>query len=189
MPERNMNNPFLVGENIYLRSLSEEDTHGNWLNWFNDREVCQYNGHFRFPTSKESLRTYLQKVKSLRNIFFLGIIRKDDDTHIGNISLQNIDWINRNGELAIIIGEKKLFGKGLGYEACRIVLKHGFDELNLMRIYCGTAERNIAMQKIALKLGMDEEGRQRQVIYKNGKYFDNVMYGITQDMYCDQHKK
>jgi ribosomal-protein-alanine N-acetyltransferase len=40
-----MKNPFLVGENIYLRPLDLNDLRGNYINWLNDSEVCKYNSH------------------------------------------------------------------------------------------------------------------------------------------------
>ena len=55
-----------------------------------------------------------------------------------------------------------------------------------MRIHCGTSQNNIGMQGLALRLGMNEEGRQRKAIYKTGKYYDNILYAITRDMYYEQ---
>ena len=40
-------------------------------------------------------------------------------------------------------------------------MKHGFEQLNLHRIYCGTSVKNIAMQKLAAALGFVQEGIRR----------------------------
>jgi RimJ/RimL family protein N-acetyltransferase len=58
------------------------------------------------------------------------------------------------------------------------MIKHGFKVLNLHRIHCGTASNNQGMQKLAEKLGMQKEGIRRDALFKNGKYFDVVEYGI-----------
>ena len=94
------------------------------------------------------------------------------------MSLQRIDWINRNAEFAIILGEREFWRKGIGVEAGGLIIRHGFNELGLIRIYCGTSERNAGMKKLALKLGMKEEGRRKKAIYKEGNYLDILEYGI-----------
>ena len=100
--------------------------------------------------------------------------------HIGNISLQNINLLSRNAELAILLGDKNYWGKGYSKEASKILVNHGFTELNLHRIYCGTSADNLAMQNIAGYLGMQQEGRRLEALYKSGKYVDIVEYGVLQ---------
>lgn len=171
---------FIKGGNIYLRGLTEEDIDGTWLDWFNDPEVCRYNNHHRFPPHKAAFEAYLSSVNSSHNTLFLGIFSSSDDTHLGNISLQNIDWINRSAEFAIIVGAKDGWEKGIGAESGRLIIEHGLRELNLRRIYCGTSADNIGMQKLALKLGMSEEGRRKEAIFKNGRYVDIIEYGLVE---------
>jgi RimJ/RimL family protein N-acetyltransferase len=113
----------------------------------------------------------------------LAIVAKDTDAHVGNISLQNIDLVSRNAEYAIVIGDKNYWGKGVAGEASRLLIAHGFNALNLHRIYCGTSSTNTAMQKLAAKLGMKEEGRRREALYKNGAYADVIEYGLLREDY------
>ncbi len=170
---------FIKGEKIYLRALTEEDIDGAWLDWFNDPEVCRFNNHHRFPANRATFLDYLNSIKGTKNALFLGIFSISDDVHLGNISLQNIDWINRSAEFAIIIGEKDSWNKGTGAEAGRLIIQHGLRELNLHRIYCGTSAENQGMQKLALKLGMSEEGRRRDAMFKNGQYVDIIEFGLV----------
>ncbi|GJL54499.1 MAG: N-acetyltransferase [Nitrospirales bacterium] len=176
-----MNTPFLVGKTVYLRALTEEDISGNWKNWFNDSEVCRFNTHFRFPNSEKKMHDYLESLSKAFNELVLAIIMREGDEHVGNISLQRIDWINRSAELAMVLGEKKYWGKGIGFESAQLVVRHGLEELNLNRISCGTSVENLAMQKIAIKLGMKEEGRRRKVLYRAGKYHDYFDYALVRE--------
>ena len=57
--------------------------------------------------------------------------------------------------------------------------------LNLNRIYCGTTNENEGMKKIALKIGMLQEGVRRQAFYKWGKYQDIIEYGILKDEFLN----
>ncbi len=170
--------PFLTTARTYLRNLQESDASGTYSEWFNDEEVCRWNSHHRFPMSVEDVRQYAAESSSARDRVVFAVIATDTDRHIGNISLQSIDYINRSAEFAIVFGERDYWGKGLASEASRVVVAHGFSELNLNRIYCGTPEGNAGMIRLAAALGMKEEGRSRQAFFKAGQYHDVIHYGL-----------
>jgi RimJ/RimL family protein N-acetyltransferase len=176
-----MSFPFLSGNNIELRPLEESDADGNYSCWFNDAEVCFGNSHHTYPYTYADARDFISSLSSKKDMLILAVVNKVTGVHIGNISLQEINYIYRSAELAIIIGEKMDWGKGFGKEAVRLMLSHGFNDLNLNRISCGTFENNIAMQKIALSFGMKHEGTRRMAVFKNGKYLDLLEYGILRN--------
>ncbi|MDD5136216.1 MAG: GNAT family protein [Candidatus Omnitrophica bacterium] len=167
--------------NLCLRGLQLDDLKGNYANWFNDREVCKYNSHGAFPKSRGELETYIKSTLVSKDKIVWAIIDKKTLTHIGNVCLQCIDWINRSAEFAVIIGEKDYWGKGYAGSAASLLLKHGFDKMNLNRIYCGTAANNTGMKRLALRLNMRREGVRRQALYLSGKYVDAYEYGILRD--------
>ena len=173
-----MYNPFLIGEQIYLRSIEAPDITPTYQGWFNDGEVCKFNDHHRFPMHPEQMREYYEQVIQSKQNLVLAIIAKEGDAHIGNISLQSIDIINRSAEFAIIVGNKEWWGKGVAREAGKLILDHGITQLNLHRIYCGTSAANAAMQELALALGFQEEGRSRDALFKDGRYHDTILYGL-----------
>lgn len=175
--------PFLAGQRLDLRPLIEADASGAYSHWFNDAEVCRGNSHHVFPYHSEAAVEYIQRVNRSRTDLVLAIIGRKNRRHIGNVALQNICWINRTAEFAIIIGDRTAWGKGLGTEAGRLLCGHGFQALNLNRIYCGSFEANTAMKKLALSLGMKEEGRRRQAAYKAGRYVDVIEYGVLRAEY------
>lgn len=176
-----MSRKFLEGSRVYLRPLSLEDAKSNYVNWLNDEEICRYNAHHRFVNTEEKTREYIQSINSSKNNLVLAICSKEDDKHIGNVSIQNINYIDSNAEFAIIMGEKDYHGKGLAYEASKLIIDHAFNSLNLHRIYCGTSEKNISMQKLATKLNMKKEGVLKEAIFKEGSYLDIVLYGLIKD--------
>ena len=184
-----MAQPFLTGTTIYLRPIGESDLNENYREWFNDEEVCRLNSHHRFPNYDENMRDYYERAIKSRDNLILAICDKKTDAHIGNIALESIDRDNRSAEFAIIIGDKAHWGKGVGKEAAALVVGHGFKELNLHRIYCGTLAGNIGMQKVALALGFKEEGRSRDAMYKDGTYHDSISYGILEDEFKIPEKK
>lgn len=181
--------PFLRGDRLYLRSLAEADVQGPYLLWFNDKEVCWGNSHHIFPFSANEALNYVQHSKQTRDEIILAIVLYEGDQHIGNIALQSIHSTYRSSEFSIIIGDRKAWGKGYGKEAAELLFDHGFNSLNLNRIGCGTFESNTGMKRLALSLGMKEEGRRREAAFKNGRYLDVIEYGILKNEYEEYSKK
>jgi [ribosomal protein S5]-alanine N-acetyltransferase len=172
---------FLSGEHVYLRPLTEADVSGPYLKWFNDPEVSAANGHHYRPFTKSEALAYVQR--STPDEIVLAIAARDDDRHVGNVTLKRIDTIAKSAEFAIVIGDKTAWGMGYGKEVGQLLLDHAFLELNLQRIHCGTYETNIGMQKLAAFLGMKEEGRRRSAAFKGNRYLDVIEYGVLRDEY------
>ena len=170
---------FLKGSLVYLRALEEKDLHGNYFQWLNDEDVCRHNSHAVFPNTESGMKDFLESQHNSKNKIVLAIVDIQTDKHIGNISLQNVDWVSRTAEYAILMGEKKYWGKGYSTEASLIICDYGFTKLNLNRIYCGTSEVNIGMQKLAEK--MKKEGLRRKALFKNGAYYDIVEFGVLKE--------
>lgn len=173
-----MKHPFLIGKKIYLRGLEEEDLRGDYFQWFNDAETCRYNSHARFPNSLQAMRDYFQRTQGSRSEIVFAVVLKEKDRHVGNVALQEVDWIARSAMFSILIGAKNLHGKGIGREAGLLVRDYAFERLNLRRLHCGTHADNQAMRRLAEALGMQEEGRRVQALYKQGTYHDIVEYGM-----------
>lgn len=174
---------FLTATRVLLRPLTEEDCAGPYLEWFNDPEVCGFNGHHYFPYTYSAALAYVREVCASRTDMVLAIVERAGNRHVGNIALQRIDFLSRSAEFSIVIGAKDCWGKGYGKEAARLLLDHGFVTLNLHRISCGTVAENVPMMRLAASLGMQQEGRRRQALYKNNRYLDVVEYGVLRDEY------
>ena len=171
-------NVFLEGERLYMRPVTENDLDGNYLSWLNDSEVCKYNSHAYFPNTPAKMRSYFDSTQVSDRIMVLAVIDKESNTHIGNISLQAINWVNRSAEIAFLLGEKEFWGKGYMEEAGKLLIKHGFENLGLHRIHCGTVEENIGMNRLSEKLGMKKEGTQRDAFFKQNRYYNVVNYAL-----------
>ena len=81
-----MHHPFLIVERIYLRALEESDLTGNYLQWFNDPEVCAFNSHAIFPNNMEKMQDYFDSLKDTNTTVVLAIIVKEKDIHFFNIN-------------------------------------------------------------------------------------------------------
>lgn len=163
---------------LILNPIDESALKGEYVNWFNDAEVCKYNSHFRIPYSEEKCTDYIKNTLLSDNAIVMTIKLKDKGVYIGNVSLQNINYIDRNAEIAWIIGEANFWGQGYATEAAGPLIGHAKNALNLHRLYLGTLDNNVAMQKVAVKLGFNQEGIRKEALFKNGAYHDIYEYGL-----------
>lgn len=176
-----MKNPFIQGERIYLRNLSEADVQGHYSEWLNNPDNTRYNSHGRFPYSISNLFRYVGEIENDNSNLVLAVVEKSNDLHIGNIALQGISWIDRAADLSFILGNKDFAGKGYMFDAGVLLINHAFNALNLHRITCGTSAENKGMIRLAEKLNFKMEGLRREAIFKQGKYADIIVFGILKD--------
>ena len=172
-----MSEYFIETERLGLRNLVIEDVYGEYLQWLNNAETCRLNSHHRYPVSISEIEKYIIDVQGSRSSITLAIIELVSKHHIGNISLQCINYIDRSAELAYLIGSDS-WGKGYATEAGKALCIHAKETLNLHRLYLGTAGNNIGMQKVAEKLGFVREGIRREALYKENEYHNIYEYGL-----------
>ena len=173
--------PLIEGERLVLRGLQPQDADGPYPDWLNDARVCAGNSHGLFPYSREAARAFIADSAGRRDSLTLAIELREGGRHIGNIALQGIHPIYRKAEFAILLGEADTWGQGYGKEAGLLLCRHGFDQLNLHRIECGTFASNQGMRRLALALGMQEEGRRREAAFIAGHYEDIIEFGMTRN--------
>lgn len=167
---------FLIGRRITLGVLSERTDLKLYADWVNDPETTRYMDVGAFPAGARELRDYIRKHAGSKNALLLGIYR--GKRHIGNISLHDIRWRDRHGEIGILIGDKRSRGKGYGTEAIRLLVEHAFARLNLNKITCGMVEGNEASLRAFKRLGFKQEGLLRQHYFSNGRYKDCHRLGL-----------
>ena len=173
---------------VRLRPLCREDADGDYPGWLNDPQVCRYTSHGAVRYTRDMALAYIDRVAGSDTDRVFAIICKETGRHIGNISLQNISHRDKSAEFAILIGETGQYNKGYATRAARLLVRYGFEELGLFRIYCGTSDRNTAMIKLAGKLGMRCEGRRVEAFFKNGEYVDILEFGILRKEYKFAHE-
>jgi UDP-4-amino-4,6-dideoxy-N-acetyl-beta-L-altrosamine N-acetyltransferase len=165
----------LKGERVTLRAIEREDI-PRFLRWLNDPEVTRYLTIF-MPLSREEEERWFEQQLGDRNRKVLAI-ETESGEHIGNISLEDIDWKNRRATLGIVIGEKERWGQGYGTDAIRTLLRFAFEELNLNRVQLDVFDFNERARRCYRRCGFREEGILRQAHYTEGRYHDVVRMAI-----------
>lgn len=178
-------NIFLEGEIVYLRKVNiEKDVYnGDWHQWFNDKEITKYLVHGIYPNDKEEQARITEEQLKNKSTLMLTIVNKSTDQPIGVITLKTIDLINRTAEIGMVLGFAKV--KGAAIESIALLTQHGFDRLNLVKIYAG---QHIGLWKWVNTLetiGYKLEGYRKNMGFKEGKPYDIVLTGIT----CEDYYK
>ncbi len=101
---------------------------------------------------------------------------------VGHIELVNIDRRNRSGAVArVLVGPNELRAKGLGTEMMRLILKVGFEQLSLHRIYLHVFDFNRAAIACYEKGGFKLEGLLRDSHRVGDRYWSVRVMGILED--------
>lgn len=181
----------IYGDGIRFRAAERTDL-TRFVTWFNDPEVRR-NLSLNLPLSLASEEQWFEanlKRPAEEQVLVIEAFQPDGETWlaIGNCSLMNIDWRNRNAEFGIVIGEKEQWNKGYGTAAARLMLHHGFTNLNLHRIMLRVFETNPRAIRAYEKAGYVQEGRQRQAVFLEGQYMDVLMMSVLRPEWEAQNK-
>jgi diamine N-acetyltransferase len=163
----------IYGRRVRLRAVERSDL-PKFHEWLNDPEVTRGLAMY-LPLSMGDEEKWFERVTQAEpDQRALAIEVKDRQTWrlVGNAGLFNLEWNNRSAEFGIFIGDKSRWDKGYGTEALELILRHGFDTLNLHRIYLRVYASNPRARRSYEKAGFVLEGSMREAVFRRGKYDD-----------------
>lgn len=173
---------------IYLRALEPEDYKVSTA-WRNDEEISNLVGGPKYYVSSEREKEWVRNAIFDNSKLVLAICLKDTNKYIGNIMLQDIDYINRSGHVPVFIGDKTEWNKGYATEARMQMLEYAFYQRGLHRIVAYVLEDNTASLKMHKKCGYKVEGVLRDSVYKNGQYHNQVVLSILREDFDETYKE
>jgi RimJ/RimL family protein N-acetyltransferase len=181
----------IYGKRIRFRGIEKADL-PKLYEWVNDPEVLE-GLMVGLPMSMADEEHWLERLnqgEQAEKPLAIEIKEKKGWRLIGDWGFFHIQWINSNAEFGIMIGDKSVWNKGYGTEAVELILRHGFETLNLNRIYLRVYSTNPRAKRAYEKAGFVLEGTMRQAIYKHGKYVDvHFMSILRSDWNARQEKK
>jgi len=171
--------PFLTGERVFLAPPEPEDA-AVLARWLNDPEVWVPFG-FDLPASAEGERQWIAAQPGKKDEINLLVLEKGSARPLGLVGLRNIDGVNGSARLGVLVGEAEDRGQGIGTEAVRLALGHGFDYLGLRRVSLSVLAGNAAALSMYGKLGFVREGVERGAQLRGGRFVDRVHLGLFRD--------
>jgi RimJ/RimL family protein N-acetyltransferase len=119
------------------------------------------------------------------------IRRKESETPIGALTLntgQQLETHNRAAKMGIMI-KPEFQGHGYGSEAIKWALEWAFVHAGLHRVALNVVEWNERAIKVYEKLGFVLEGRRREALWKEGKWWDSLDMGILSREWAETNGK
>jgi RimJ/RimL family protein N-acetyltransferase len=167
----------MTGKKCYLSPINVDD-YPIYAKWMNDLEVTKGLGNYMQNFSLNVEREVLEKLSREHSYAIIDPVK---DELIGNCGLFNINHLERNGSVGIFIGNKDYWGKGYGREALTLIMRFGFDYLNLRNIMLKVFSFNEQAIKSYISIGFKEIGRRRKSIVMNGVEYDDVYMDILDE--------
>ncbi len=169
----------IVSENLILWPIERQDLNQNYL-WANDMELTRLAGATPLPRSSQDVEQWFRNL-GLNPEHHMFAIKSKQGEYYGNIELRGLDLRCGCAELGVIIGDRSVWGKGLGSEAIRSLCRFAFNELRLHRIFVRVLANNPRAAHTFAKCGFQREGTERQAYYQDGKYLDIQIWGLLAD--------
>jgi RimJ/RimL family protein N-acetyltransferase len=145
------------------------------------REVAATTLRIPHPYTENDAQVLLGQIAKDKTQTRFGIFLRDSKDLCGGIGL-NLEVQHDRAEMGYWIGVP-YWGRGIATEAAGEVVRYGFEELGLHRIFANCYVGNPASQRVLEKLGMKYEGRFVHHVKKWGEYRDLDNYGFTVEMW------
>ena len=148
-----MGNKILLTERLILRPWQETDAEALYK-YAQDPRVGPIAG---WPVHKsvEDSRQIIRDILSAEETY--AVVLKDTEAPVGSIGLligkkSNIEIPENEGEIGYWIGVP-YWGQGLIPEAVNEIIRHGFEDLGLEKLWCGYFDGNEKSHRVQVKCG------------------------------------
>lgn len=169
----------LKGKYVGLRAIEESDL-SQLLLWRNQPNYRRFFREYRELSQNDQRNWFDSKVLNDKSTEMFSIVDINTGELLGACGLCYIDWINRNADFSIYIGKDDLYiDEKYAIEAAQIMMKYGFEELNLHRLWSEIYSFDEAKKVMFDRLGFKLEGVHRENHWTEGKWCDSLFYGYV----------
>ena len=157
----------IKSQNLVIKNFLKIHISKKYINWLNDKEVVKFSSQKKYTHTYESCLNYYKKILK-QKCFFLAIFC--NKKHIGNIycKIKSSSSIS----IRILIGDKKYWGRGIGFKVYCLLIDYFFFDLKFLKVYSNTLNKNIGMKKIFKKL----QKKYNHKIHLNNKVLKIIFY-------------
>jgi ribosomal-protein-alanine N-acetyltransferase len=161
------------GSLIAFRAVTEHDVENtDWYDWWNDETITRHFWRGALPNTKEGQRDFFRSLQGAHDQVVFAVDDLKSDTFIGIASIRSIDWVNRNANVALVIGYPAYWKGGIALEIFQLLATYGFTKLNLHKLKGAFVATHEASLKCAERVGFEVVGTAREEVFKDGAYRD-----------------
>ena len=180
-PERESWRPeAILGRLIVLRRHRAENLRA-FTRWYSNPEIAGLTRYQQSPLSNDEIQRFFFARVMGSDFLAMAIHLRETDRLIGTCAFSQLDGDNGSTLFHITIGEPDAWGRGYGTEATELMVAHAFTRLALHRVALTVFEFNARAIRSYEKCGFVAEGRARQAIYRDGRFWDEIHMSILLD--------
>jgi len=179
MPPHSWYPESLTGELVVLRRHSPGNL-AAFRRWYGDPEVARLTRYQDGPMSPDEIQRFFASRMVGLDSLALAVHIRDTNRLIGSCAFSQLDSDNGSALYHITIGEKDCWGMGYGTEATQLMLAHAFDDLGLHRVGLTVFTFNERAIRAYRKAGFTIEGRAREAIHRDGRFWDEIAMSILE---------
>ena len=168
----------IKGKIVGLRAVEEKDLE-QLLEWRNRPEYRKFFREYREINFESQKRWFESKVISDEHTRMFSIVDIKTGQLLGACGLCYIDWPNRCADFSIYIGKDNLYiDDTFAVEAGELLIKYGFEELNLHRLWCEIYDIDDNKKLLFDNLGFVQEALHKETHWTEGKWVDSLYYRL-----------
>ncbi len=173
--------PKIETSRLILSKVIAEDI-PNIIEYAGNKNVADMTLNIPHPYEEKDAIFWINSINQgfkNKSQYSFGIRIKASNEFIGGIGLKINSRFN-NAELGYWIAEP-FWNNGYATEVLETILKFGFEELNLNKIFATHLAENLASGKVMIKNSMIKEGELKDHTKKGGFYKTLIQYRLTQN--------
>lgn len=173
------------------RLLLREFVRADWTAVYAYQSDPRYLRYYPWSQRREAeVREFVQmfldqQMAQPRYKFQLAVVLRESGRLIGNCGVRQEAAHARVADMGYEL-DPEFWGRGYATEAATAVLRFGFTELKLHRIWANAVAENTASRRVLEKIGMKPEGRLRENQWMKNRWWDTLLYGILEQEWQEQ---
>ena len=175
--------PTLVTERLTLRELLLSDA-PDVLIFRGDPEVQKYDDPILHNVGE--VQAFIEEIRAeytAQEGLAWAVTLNNSDTVLGLFGFHHWNKYHRRAEVGYGLA-RVYWGQGIGSEAVRAIVRFGFEQMDLNRIYAGTIADNHESVRLLEKVGFQREGTRRKHSWEDdGTFHDSALYGLLRHEY------
>lgn len=177
----------MEGRRVRLRRHRPENL-AQVLRWYRDPELARLTRYQVRAMSTEEIERFFQNRLLAPDSVAYAIHERATDRLIGLTTFSALDADNGSALFHITIGERDAWGRGFGTETAKLMLGHAFKRLGLHRVGLSVFAFNERAIRSYEKAGFVIEGRFRDAIMRDGRYWDEIQMGALAEEWMNQSR-
>lgn len=170
----------IEGRTVVLRRHDARNL-AAFTRWYTDPEVARLTRYQDGPMRADEVRRFFEARIAGVGSLALAIHLRATDRLVGTCAFSQLDGDNGSALFHITIGERDCWGQGYGTEATALMVEHAFGTLRLHRVALSVFAFNERALRSYRKVGFTVEGRSREAIWRDGRWFDEIQMSILED--------